>query len=45
MEKVLNIIKMEIYYMKVIGLMVNQKEMENLIEKMVIIIQGNLKKD
>jgi len=37
-EKVLNIIKMEIYYMMVIGLMVDQKEMENLLEKMVIII-------
>ena len=32
---------MEIYYMKVILLMVNLKEMENIFMKMVIIIQDN----
>ena len=45
MVKVLNIIKMEIYYMMVILLMENQKEMKNLVIKMVIIIQDNLKMD
>ena len=45
MVKELNIIKMEIYYMKVIGLMASKKVMENLLEKMVIIIQGNIKMD
>ena len=34
---------MEIYYMKVILLMITSKEMENIIMKMVIIILENLK--
>ena len=38
-------IKMEILYMKVIGLMINQKEMENIIGKIVNIILDNLKMD
>ena len=37
MEKEQNIIQLEIN-MKVIGLMINQKEMENIYGKMVIII-------
>ena len=41
MEKELNIIQMEILNMKVIGLMVKQKEMENIFQKMVYIIQEN----
>ena len=41
MVKELNIIKMEIYYIMVILLMVNLKEMENIFMKMVIIIQDN----
>ena len=45
MVKELNIIKMEIYYMKVILLMENLKEMEKLFQIMVIIIQDNLKMD
>ena len=43
MEKERNIIKMIIYYMKVIQSMVNLKEMENITMKMVVIIQVNLK--
>ena len=38
-------IKMEILYMKVIGLMIKEKEMENIIGKMVNIILDNLKMD
>ena len=45
MEKEQNIIQMEILNMKVIGLMINLKEMENIFVKMVIIIQDNLKMD
>ena len=45
MEKELNIIKMEIYYMKVILLMENLKEMEKLFQIMAYIIQDNLKMD
>ena len=41
MEKEKNIIKMEILDMKVILLMVNMKEMENIFMKMVNIIQVN----
>ena len=41
MEKELNIIQMEKYYMKVIILMIKQKEMENIIGKMVNIILDN----
>ena len=41
MEKELNIIQMEILNMKVIGLMINLKEMENIFGKMVYIIQEN----
>ena len=41
MEKELNIIQMEIFNMKVILLMVNLKEMENIIMKMVDIILEN----
>ena len=41
MEKELNIIQMEILDMKVIILMVNLKEMENIFIKMVYIIQDN----
>ena len=43
MEKELNIIQMEILNMKVIILMINMKEMENILGKMEIIIQDNLK--
>jgi hypothetical protein len=43
MEKVLNIIKMEKLNMKVILLMVKEKEMENIIGKIIIIILDNLK--
>ena len=43
MEKELNIIGIKIYYIKVILLMMNMKEMENIFIKMEIIIQGNLK--
>ena len=39
MEKELNIIQMEILNMKVIGLMINLKEKENIFGKMVNIIQ------
>ena len=38
MEKEFIIIQMEIYNMKVIGLMVKEKEMENIYGKMVNII-------
>jgi len=38
MEKELNIIQMEILNMKVIILMINMKEMENILGKMEIII-------
>ena len=38
MEKEHYIIQMEIYNMKVIGLMINLKEMENIFGKMVDII-------
>ena len=41
MEKEQNIIQMEILNMKVIGLMINQKEMENIFMKMVNIILDN----
>ena len=43
MEKEYYIIKMEIFNMKVIGLMIKVKEMENIFGKMVNIIQDNLK--
>ena len=43
LEKEKNIIQMEIYYMKVILLMVNLKEMENIFMKIENIIQDNLK--
>ena len=43
MEKELNIIQMEKLNMKVILLMINVKEMENIFGKMVNIIQVNLK--
>ena len=45
MEKVLNIIQMVIFYMKVILLMVNLKEMENIMMKVEIIILDNGKMD
>ena len=45
MEKELNIIQMEIYYMMVILKMVNLKEMENIFGNMVDIIQDNGKMD
>ena len=41
MEKVLNIIQMVIYYMKVILLMVNLMVMENIIMMMEIILLDN----
>ena len=43
MEKEKNIIQMEILSMKVIILMVKQKEMENIFMKTVNIILANLK--
>ena len=43
MEKELNIIRTEKYYMKVILLMINMKEMGNMFGKMVYIILDNLK--
>ena len=43
MVKEYYMIKMEILYMKVIMLMTKEKEMENLLMKMVIIILDNLK--
>ena len=43
MEKEHYIIKMEILYMRVIGLMIKKRVMENIFMKMVIIIQANLK--
>ena len=43
MEKVLNIIQMEIYYMKVILLMENLMEKENIIMIMVCILLENIK--
>ena len=43
MEKVLNIIQMEIYYMKVILLMENLMEKENTIMIMVCILLENIK--
>ena len=45
MEKEQSIIRMEIFNMKVIGLMIKEKEMENIFGKMVNIIQVNLKMD
>ena len=45
MEKEQNIIRIQKPYMKVILLMANLKEMENIFMKMEIIIQGNLKMD
>ena len=45
MEKEHTIIQMEIFNMKVIGLMVKEEEMENIFGKMVNIIQDNLKMD
>ena len=45
MEKELNIIRTEKYYMKVILLMINMKEMGNMFGKMVYIILDNLKMD
>ena len=41
MEKEYIIIQMERLNMKVIGLMINLKEMENIFMKMMIIIQDN----
>ena len=43
MEKEHYIMKMEILYMKVIGLMIKAMVMENIFLKMVNIIQANLK--
>ena len=43
MKKVLNIIQMEIYYIKVILLMENLMEMENIIMIMVCILLENIK--
>ena len=43
MEKVLNIIQMEIYYMKVIILMENLMEKENIIMIMVCILLESIK--
>ena len=43
MEKEQNIIQMEIFIMKVILLMVNLKEMVNIIMKMVNILLENIK--
>ena len=43
MEKVLNIIQMEIYYMKAILLMENLMEKENIIMIMVCILLENIK--
>ena len=45
MEIELNIIRTEKYYMKVILLMINMKEMGNMFGKMVYIILDNLKMD
>ena len=45
MEKELNIIRTEKYYMKVILLMINMKEMGNMFGKMAYIILDNLKMD
>ena len=45
MEKEKNLMKMEKLNMKVILLMVNLKEMENIYQKMVNIIQVNGKMD
>ena len=45
MEKEYYIIQMEILNMKVILLMIKEKEMENIFGKMVNIIQDNLKMD
>ncbi len=45
MEKEQNIIQMEISNMKEIGLMIKQKEMENIFGNMVNIIQDNGKMD
>ena len=45
MVKVYYIMQMEILYMKVILLMIKEKEMENIIGKMVNIILDNLKMD
>ena len=45
MEKEHCIIQMEILNMKVIGLMIKEKEMENIFGKMVNIIQDNIKMD
>ena len=45
MEKEHYIIKMEKLYMRVIGLMIKKKVMENIIGKMVNIILDNLKMD
>jgi len=43
MEKEYYSIQMEILNMKVIGLMMSKKEMENIFMKMVIIILDNIK--
>ena len=45
MGKEQNFIQMEIFNMKVIGLMMNMKEMESIFMKMVNIIQDNGKMD
>ena len=45
MEKELNIIRTEKYYMKVILLMINMKEMGNIFGKIVYAILDNLKMD
>ena len=45
MVKELNIIQMEIFNMKVIILIIKEKEMEKIFMKMVYIIQENLKMD
>ena len=45
MEKEQNIMQMEILNMMVIGLMIKEKEMENIFGKMVNIIQVNGKMD
>ena len=45
MEKEQNIIQMEILNMKVIGLMIKEKEMENIFIKVVNIMKDNGKMD
>lgn len=43
MENEWNIIRMEIYYLKVTILMINKKDMENIFKKMMNIIKDNIK--